>query len=108
MGHLVEKALAQVSGFIAAGNTLVYGELAPVFVRFAEWLETDDVKDPNLDVDTDIDSICHRLVPDRIQHWSRVTPHVGPVLGQRLLVFGADASGSRSRSSDRGHRGGDE
>ncbi len=153
LGHLVEKALAQVSGFMADGNTLVYGELAPVFVRFAEWLEGDDVKDPNLDVDrvlaeldvpserdrprvhaafrsyvsaaiasdeteraqhvlagniaavlheqqrlqadisdaldaglvdvgTDIDSICHRLVPDRMERWilaraqRRVAPHI--------------------------------
>lgn len=51
LGHLVEQALAQVSAFIADGNTLVYGELAPVFVRFAEWLDTADVKQPDLDVD---------------------------------------------------------
>ena len=39
LGRLVDDALAQVSRFIAHGNTLVYGELAPIFVRFAEWLE---------------------------------------------------------------------
>lgn len=57
LGHLVEQALAQVSDFIADGNTLVYGELAPVFVRFAEWLESDDEKDPSLDVDSILDDL---------------------------------------------------
>jgi hypothetical protein len=37
--HLVAEALAQVAGFIANGNTLVYSELAPLFVRFAERIE---------------------------------------------------------------------
>ena len=51
LGHLVEQALTEVSDLIADGNTLVYGELAPVFVRLAEWLEADGASDPDLDVD---------------------------------------------------------
>ena len=51
LGHLVEQALAQVSDFIADGNVLVYAELAPVFVRFAEWLETGGADEQNVDVD---------------------------------------------------------
>lgn len=37
--HLVARAVAQVSTHIAAGNTLVYSELAPIFVRFVERIE---------------------------------------------------------------------
>ncbi len=43
--HLIAEALAQVTGFIAHGNTLVYGELAPLFVRFVERLEGVDHDD---------------------------------------------------------------
>lgn len=48
--HLVALALQQVSGSIANGNTLVYAELAPLFVRVVEELDhggapaTDDVE----------------------------------------------------------------
>lgn len=38
--HLVAAALSQVSGYIANGNTLVFGELAPLFVRFVGSIET--------------------------------------------------------------------
>ena len=37
--RLVRTALTRVSDHIAHGNTLVYGELAPLFVRFVERLE---------------------------------------------------------------------
>lgn len=37
--HLVADAIAQVSGYIANGNTLVFGELAPLFVRFVTSVE---------------------------------------------------------------------
>jgi hypothetical protein len=37
--HLVDEALGQVSAFIANGNTLVFGELAPLFVRFVRAVE---------------------------------------------------------------------
>ena len=40
--HLVATAVGQVSSAIAAGNVLVYGELAPLFVRFVERLERGD------------------------------------------------------------------
>jgi hypothetical protein len=49
--HLVAQAVSQVSAFIANGNTLVYSELAPIFVRFVERIERagapaiDDVQD---------------------------------------------------------------
>ncbi len=38
--RLVRHALRQVSDHIAHGNTLVFAELAPIFVRFVEALET--------------------------------------------------------------------
>ena len=38
--ELVRSAIEQVSQHIAHGNTLVYAELAPLFVRFVEHLET--------------------------------------------------------------------
>lgn len=58
LGHLVERALADVSDFIADGNTLVYGELAPVFVRFAEWLEAGHARHPDLELDEVLDSLA--------------------------------------------------
>ncbi len=54
--HLVAQAVGQVSAFIANGNTLVYGELAPLFVRFIEVLERDGA--PKVD---DIDEMLERL-----------------------------------------------
>ncbi len=45
--HLVAEALAQVSKFIANGNTLVYSELAPLFVRFVHAIEAGGA--PNAD-----------------------------------------------------------
>lgn len=44
LGHhhlqsLVDEAIEQVSDHIAHGNTLVYAELAPIFVRYVEHLE---------------------------------------------------------------------
>jgi hypothetical protein len=41
--HLVAAAVAQVATHIAHGNTLVYGELAPLFVRVLEAVESNDV-----------------------------------------------------------------
>lgn len=41
--HLVARAVEQVSASIADGNTLVYGELAPIFVRFVEAVERNGV-----------------------------------------------------------------
>lgn len=37
--HLVAQAIGQVSAFIAEGNTFVYKELAPLFIRFIDMLE---------------------------------------------------------------------
>ena len=58
LGHLVEDALRQVSAFIAHGNTLVYGELAPIFVRFAEWTERVEPAQRSVD---DVDTILQML-----------------------------------------------
>jgi hypothetical protein len=39
--RLVARAVEQVSASIADGNTLVFGELAPIFVRFVEGIDRD-------------------------------------------------------------------
>lgn len=54
--HLVAHAVQQVSSFIANGNTLVYRELAPLFVRFLDLFEASG---PPLlgDVDNALDRI---------------------------------------------------
>lgn len=54
--HLVATAVAQVSASIAAGNLLVYGELAPIFVRFVERLERGDGFDA-VTLDADLDAL---------------------------------------------------
>ena len=54
--HLVALAVAQVSAHIAAGNTLVYSELAPIFVRFVERLERAGA--PAID---DVDDVLTRI-----------------------------------------------
>ncbi|MDJ0770979.1 MAG: hypothetical protein QNJ12_19460 [Ilumatobacter sp.] len=56
--RLVTRAVGQVSARIAHGNTLVYAELAPLFVRFLEWL--DDVEPSALTddgIETDLDGL---------------------------------------------------
>jgi hypothetical protein len=52
--RLVAQAVSQVSSFIGNGNTIVYGELAPLFVRVIDYLGTHtapnpDAVDPTLD-----------------------------------------------------------
>ncbi len=57
--HLVAEAVAQVSTFIANGNTLVYSELAPMFVRFVEFLERYGTQ--TLGTEYDVDATLNRL-----------------------------------------------
>jgi hypothetical protein len=45
--RLVAQAVSQVSAFIANGNTLVYGELAPLFVRVIDYLRNHP--EPNIE-----------------------------------------------------------
>lgn len=54
--HLVATAVAQVSASIAAGNLLVYRELAPIFVRFVECLERGHTFDAAT-IGTDLDAL---------------------------------------------------
>jgi hypothetical protein len=49
--HVVTQAIGQVSQFIANGNTLVFAELAPLFVRFVRAVEADGVPDDGHDGD---------------------------------------------------------
>lgn len=56
LDQLVRTALAQVSAHIAHGNTLVYRELAPIFVRFIEHLERDGAP-----AATDVDAVLDQL-----------------------------------------------
>lgn len=45
--HIVARAVRQVSADIAHGNTIVFGELAPLFVRLVRALETAAPPSPN-------------------------------------------------------------
>ena len=53
---LVARAVRQVSNFIANGNDLVYCELAPLFVRFIDMLQTFGPPKPD-EVDNALDAI---------------------------------------------------
>ncbi len=62
---LVLQAIGEISGYIAHGNTLVFGELAPIFVRFIELLGADTAS-------TDVDELLDAAgVPPASE-----TPHV--------------------------------
>ena len=82
LGHLVRRALTDVSNLIADGNTLVYRELAPVFVRFTEWLEAGGAHD----LDADVDAILNELL--------------GPETGDHPLVDQAFRSYVRAATTD--------
>ncbi len=56
LAGLVARAVQQVSGFIANGNNLVYRELAPLFIRFIDMLQSFGA--PSTDkVDASLDAI---------------------------------------------------
>ena len=67
----IRGALDTVSERIAHGNALVYGELAPLFVAFLEWLEGTPADD---DVDAVLDRAAAEPIDDDVReafHWYR-------------------------------------
>jgi hypothetical protein len=86
--HLVAQAVGQVSAFIANGNTLVYGELAPLFVRFIESLDRDGAPAAER-VDETLDGLG---VPS-----SEQAPHVRLAFQQYALAAGTTDAPSRAQ-----------
>jgi hypothetical protein len=86
--HLVAQAVAQVSAFIANGNTLVYGELAPLFVRFVDSLCCDGAPAPDR-----VDATLDRLgIPTDTQ-----APKVRLAFQQYALAAAATESTQRAQ-----------
>ncbi len=86
--HLVAQAVAQVSAFIAHGNTLVYGELAPLFVRFVESIDSDG-EPPLAEVDATLDRLA---IPT-----SEQAPHLRLAFQQYALAVGATDAVTRAQ-----------
>ena len=90
--RLVRRALGQASERIAHGNTLVYSELAPLFVRLVEYLETADPTD----------AAGRETVDDVLQRLRIPTPDEDPLVGS---AFGNYLIAARATDpTERAHR----
>lgn len=92
--HLVARAVAQVSAFIANGNSLVYGELAPLFVRLIDYLQRHER--PKLEtIDETLDELG---VPSTGDH-----PLVRQAFRHYLIAAGATDAGATNGATRAEH-----
>lgn len=88
LDRLVRDALDQVSEHIAHGNTLVYRELAPIFVRFIEHIDVDGPP-----VADDVDVVLDQLGVPSAQQDERVRT----AFRHYALAAGTNDSGRRAQ-----------